>query len=149
MTAPEMGSLSGTEGWRNTFRDSQARAAEIGKKLHVIQEVTAEDVRDTEDEMPVRDRLEDIHAQPLPEFYHPLLMAGWAEMTPRVGESQEIFMAAVFTCHAGKAVVQIAAIEIAIDHLRDRGPPESVLPGDMLVMEPVCQTPVYPSTSSR
>jgi hypothetical protein len=28
----------------------------------------------------------------------------------------------------GKAVVQIAAIEIAIDHLLDIGPPETILP---------------------
>ena len=38
--------------------------------------------------------------------------------------------------HTGKAVVQIAAIEIAIDHLLDIGPPESVLPGEMLVIDP-------------
>jgi hypothetical protein len=45
-------------------------------------------------------------------------------------------MAAAFTFHAGKAVVQIAAIEIAIDHLLDIGPPESVLPGEMLIIDP-------------
>ena len=32
-------------------------------------------------------------------------------------------MAAFFAYHAGKAVVQIVAIEIAIDHLLDIGPP--------------------------
>jgi hypothetical protein len=48
-------------------------------------------------------------------------------MTALAGECQEIFMAAVFAFHAGKAVVQITAIEIAIDHLLDIGPPESVL----------------------
>ena len=37
-------------------------------------------------------------------------------------------MAAVFAFHAGKPVVQIAAIEIAIDHLLDIWPPETVLP---------------------
>jgi hypothetical protein len=42
-------------------------------------------------------------------------------------ECQEIFMTAIFTLHAGKAIVHIAAIEIAIDHLLDIGPPESVL----------------------
>jgi len=42
-------------------------------------------------------------------------------------EGQQIFMTAIFTLHAGKAVVQIAAIEIEIDHLLDIGPPESVL----------------------
>ena len=44
-------------------------------------------------------------------------------------------MATVITFHAGKAVVQITAIEIAIDHLLDIGPPESVLPGEILVID--------------
>ena len=69
-------------------------AAEIGEKLPVVQKVTTQDLRDadtlkgTSDEMPVRDLLEDIHAQPLPEFHHQFLMAGWAEMTPHAGEGQ-------------------------------------------------------------
>jgi hypothetical protein len=33
------------------------------------------------------------------------------------GECQEVFVATVFTLHAGEAVVQIAAIEIAINLL--------------------------------
>ena len=45
-------------------------------------------------DMTVGDLLEDTHAEPLPEFHHALLMAGWAEMTPLAGECQEIFM-----CH--------------------------------------------------
>jgi len=44
-------------------------------------------------------------------------------------------MAAVFTFHAGKAVVQITAIEITIDHLLDIGSPESVLPGEMFIVD--------------
>ena len=76
----------------------------------------------------MRNLLEDIYAEPFPEFHHPLLVAGWAEMTPFAGECQEVFMAAIFAFHAGKPVVQIAAIEIAVDHLLDIGPPEAVLP---------------------
>jgi hypothetical protein len=33
------------------------------------------------------------------------------------GEGQEVFVAAIFTLHAGKAVVQIAAIEIPVNDL--------------------------------
>ncbi len=44
-------------------------------------------------------------------------------------------MATVFTFHTGKAVMQIAAIEIAIDYLLDIGPPESVLPGEILIKD--------------
>jgi hypothetical protein len=45
-------------------------------------------------------------------------------------------MAAIYSFHTGKTVVQIAVIEIAIDHLLDIGPIETVLPGKMLVIDP-------------
>ena len=136
MTAPGRGSCSGPVSWIKTFRESQARATEIGTTRPIVQDVTEEECRETEDDRPVGDRREDISAQPLPEFDHPRLMAGRAEMAARAGECQEIFMAAVFTFHAGTPGVQIAALESARDHLRDVGPPESVVPGDMLVINP-------------
>ena len=43
------------------------------------------------------------------------------------GQCQKVFMAAIFAFHTGKSVMQIDASEIAIDHLLDIGPPESVL----------------------
>jgi hypothetical protein len=55
-------------------------------------------------------------------------MAGWAKVPALARKCQQVFMAAVFAFHTGKAVVQIAAIEIAIDHLLDIRPPESILP---------------------
>jgi hypothetical protein len=45
--------------------------------------------------MTVRNLFENIHAQPLPEFHHALLMAGGAEVTALAGKGEEIFMAAV------------------------------------------------------
>ncbi len=56
-------------------------------------------------------------------------------MAALAGKCQQIFMAAVFAFHTGKAVMQIAAIEIAIDHLLDIGPPEAVLPGEILIID--------------
>ena len=49
--------------------------AEIGKKLPIVEKVTAEDFRDAEYEMPVRNFLEDIRAEPFSEFHHAFLMA--------------------------------------------------------------------------
>lgn len=43
-------------------------------------------------------------------------------------EGQELFMAAILAFHTGKAVVQIAAVEAAVNDLLQIGPPESVLP---------------------
>jgi hypothetical protein len=42
-------------------------------------------------------------------------------------EGQELFVAAVFAFHTGKAVVEIAAVQIPINHLLDVRSPESVL----------------------
>ena len=77
--------------------------------------------------MPVRNLLEDIHAEPFPEFHYALLIAGGAEMTPLAGECQGVFVAAVFAFHTGKPVVDVAAIQIPINHLLDVRSPESVL----------------------
>ena len=102
--------------------------AQIGKELSVIEKISAQNLRDAEDEMPVGNLLEDIHTEPFPELHHALLMAGWAKMTALAGEGQQILMAAVMTFDTGKAVVRIAAVEIPMDHLFDIGPPETVLP---------------------
>jgi len=66
-------------------------AAEIGKKLPIVEKVTAEDFRYAEHEMPVRNLLEDIHAEPLPEFHHAFLVAGWAKVAALAGTCQQIF----------------------------------------------------------
>ena len=67
-------------------------------------------------------------AQPFAELNHPFLMAGGAKVATLTGKRKQIFMPAVFAFHTGKTVVQIPAIEIAIDHLLDIWPPEAVLP---------------------
>jgi hypothetical protein len=102
--------------------------AEGGKKFSIIQKVATKNLRNTEHEMPVRNLFEDVHAEPLPEFHYALLMAGWTEVAALAGKSEEIFMAAVFAFHTGKAVLQIAAIQITVDHLCDIRPPETILP---------------------
>ena len=44
------------------------------------------------------------------------------------GEGQEVFVAAIFTLHAGKAVVQIAVIEIPVNELLKISSPGPILP---------------------
>ena len=82
----------------------------------------------------MRHLLEDIHAEPLAEFHHALLMAGWAEMAALAREGQQIFMAAVFAFDTGKPVAQITTIEITIYNFFDIRPPESVLPRETVVI---------------
>jgi hypothetical protein len=83
------------------LQGSPGTAAQIGKKLPAIQEISTQNLRDAEYEMPVRNLLEHIHTEPFPEFQNALLMAGWAEMPAAAGECQERFMAAVFASHSG------------------------------------------------
>ncbi len=110
------------------FQGLPCTAAETGKKFPVVKKIPAEDFWEAKNEMPVGYLFEDIHAEPFPEFHHALLVAGRTKMTPFAGECQKIFVAAVFAFDAGKAVDQIAAIEITVDHLFDIRPPEAILP---------------------
>jgi hypothetical protein len=50
------------------------------------------------------------------------------------GEGEKIHMAAVFTFDAGKAVVQVAAIDIMANHLLYIEPPEAILSGEILII---------------
>ena len=74
-------------------------AAQIGKKLPIVEKVTAEDFGEDKDEMMVRNLLDDIRAEPFPEFHHAFLMAGRTEMTVLAREGQKIFMAAILAFH--------------------------------------------------
>jgi hypothetical protein len=51
------------------------------------------------------------------------------------GNCQAIFMAAILAFHTGKAVVQIAAIQIPINHLLNVRPPEPVLSLTMFIVD--------------
>jgi hypothetical protein len=81
------------------------------------EKVTAEDFRDAEDDMSVGNLPEHVGTEPFPEFHHPLLMAGRTEMTALAGEGQKIFMVAIPALHPGKAVVQVAIVQVAVNDL--------------------------------
>lgn len=96
------------------FQGFPCATAETCKQFSVIKKIPAEDFGDTEDEMTMGHILEDIHAQPFPEFHHALLVAGRAEMAAFTREGKQIFVAAVFAFHTDKAVAQIAAIQMQV-----------------------------------
>jgi len=62
-------------------------------------------------------------------------MTGGEEVTPIAGEGQVIFIATVQTFYTGKAVVQIAAIEITLNHLLNVRPLEAVLLGKIIIID--------------
>jgi hypothetical protein len=83
----------------------------------------------------VRHGLDDIAAQPLTEFHHTLLMARGAKMPPLARKGQKVLMTAGPATHPRKAVVQVAAVQVAIDHLPDIGPEKPVLPLKTLLID--------------
>jgi len=99
------------------FQRFPGASAQLGEKLPVVKEITAQDLRDAEDKMPVGNLFEDIRAEPLPEFHHAFLVAGGTEVPALAGKSQPIFMAAVLAFDLGKAVMRVAAVEIPVNDL--------------------------------
>ncbi len=134
MTAPGRGSFSGTACWIKNLQGFPGAAAEPGKKLSVIQEVTAQNLRDAENEMTMRRLFEDIHAEPFAKLHDALLMTGRVEVSSFTRKRQQVFMPAVFASDTGKAMMQISAIKITINHLLDIRPPEAVLFGEVFVV---------------
>jgi hypothetical protein len=85
---------------------------------------------------------EHVGTEPFPEFHHPLLMAGGAEACPRENggdgacrRSQKIFMVAILALYPGKAVVQVATVQVAVNDLLEVRPPKSVRPFEPLLVD--------------
>jgi hypothetical protein len=57
-------------------------------------------------------------------------------MTALAGEGKKILMVAVSTFHAGKAIVQVAAIKITVNDLQEIGTEESVGPLKPFLVDP-------------
>jgi len=102
--------------------------------------------------MPVGNLPKYVGTEPFPEFHHPLLMAGGTEACPRENGGdgacparagfplrfnigQKIFMVAIPALHPGKAVVQVATFQVAVNHLLEVGPPEPVRPFEPLLVD--------------
>jgi hypothetical protein len=117
-----------------TLQRLPGATAKGGKEFSIVKKIPPENLRNAENKMPMCNLFEDFHAQPLSEFHHTFLMAGWAKMAAFAGECQQVFMAAVFAFHTGKAAVQIATIQIAVNHLLKIRPPETVLPRETVVV---------------
>ena len=56
-------------------------------------------------------------------------------MTALAGESQKIFMVTIPALHPGKAVVQVAALQVAVNDLPKVRPPETVPPFEPFLVD--------------
>ena len=84
--------------------------------------------------MAVRDGLENFLAEPLPEFHNTFLMTRWTEMPSLTRKCQKILMPAVVTPDTCKAIMEYAAIKVAMDNLSHIGPKISILLGKTVIV---------------
>jgi len=75
----------------------------------------------------VRDIEKECLPHPFAPLLQPLRVAGEAEPPGAAGEHDQPLLATVGTADAGKPATRIAAVKVALDHLLDNGPEETVL----------------------
>ena len=102
------------------------RPSEFCQQLSVMEEEAAQDLRNTQYEVPVGDGLEHVRAKPLPEFHDTFLMAGWAEISSLAGEGQQPFCSAPIAANPGEAVVQVTTLQVPDDYLPEIRSPEAI-----------------------
>jgi hypothetical protein len=68
----------------------------------------------------VGNRFEDLGAEPLAELHHAFLVTRWAKVTAFARIGQQIFVSAILATHPRKANVHIAALQVAIDSLKEK-----------------------------
>jgi len=71
--------------------------------------------------------LEDLLKEALAELHHPFLVAGGAEVATLTREGNKVFMSAALAPHTGEAIMEDAAMQVAIDELPYVGTEEAVL----------------------
>ena len=101
--------------------------AQGAQQLAVVFEITAQHFWESEDILAVGNRLENLLCRPLGKRQHSLLVAGGAEVPPLAGEGQKVFMCAPAAAHAGKATMQVSAVQILVNDLADDRAPEAIL----------------------
>jgi len=101
--------------------------AKISQKPALVLEEDAEHFWDGEDDLAVRDIQKKLLSHPLAPLLKPLGVAGRTKSSGVTGEHQEAFLPTVGTADAGKSATGVTAVEIALDHLLDDGPEETVL----------------------
>ena len=118
------------------------------KQRTVVEEVTAQDFRDAEDNVTMGNLFQNLSAHPFAKLNHSLLVAGGTEVSALAREGQKIFMAALCTSDSGKAVAQNATVQIAVDHgpqigtVKPIGPLKALLIDLFKVLEMILHTPV-------
>jgi hypothetical protein len=104
-------------GLEKDFQRVPCTTARFGEESSIIEEVSPEDLGYAKNEMTVRYGLVDFFTDPFPELHYPSLVRGGAEMATLTREGKKVFVSAALALHTGEAIIEDAAIQVAIDGL--------------------------------
>ena len=110
-------------------------AGDLAEQATTVQTVGAQSLGDGEHHLSVRHRREECRVQPLRPAGEPFCVAAGAEVATLAGEGQQILVRTVVAADAGEAVLQHAAGEERVGHLRDDGTPGAVLAREAVVID--------------
>ena len=110
--------------------------AQLRQELSVVFEIDARQNRDAEDELSVRDGIEDVVGDVFPELNRFLGMTARAKPASFTRECQKVLMPAlrIGAAHPGKPLVQVSASQVFLNHIIHHRPEEPVMFPAMLVI---------------
>ncbi len=121
MLAPGTAPSRGTADFKKalvTFHAQVLGLPSRERSYAVVHEIDPEAFGYAEDPVSVRNFLENVGQQPFAVFDDPLPMARGAKVAALARKRQKIFVAAMVASDPGEAASQVAAVRIAIDHIR-------------------------------
>jgi hypothetical protein len=90
---------------------------ELAKQFAIVLEISAENDREAEYVLSVRDRVQDVLPQMRTKLDNFLRMTTRAKPSAAATESEQVFVAAVWATDSGKSLLQVAAFQIPFDNL--------------------------------
>ena len=114
---------------------SPGAARQLSWEQPVVAEEHSQPLGDGEDDLSVGDVLEHISLGPVRPQELALLLAAWTQTPKLAREIDEELMPAVRASHSGNAVVEHAAIEIAVDRWLDAAAQVAMLPLKLLLVD--------------
>ena len=100
---------------------------EVIEELSLEAEEQPQHLRNSKDNLAMRNIQKKLFSHPLAPILTALGMARWTESAGLAGKHQETLLPTVGTPDAGKAAHRIAAVEIALDNILDDRPEISIL----------------------
>jgi len=117
------------------FEGSPGTTGELAQKLPVVAEEDPQALGHREDHLAVGNILEQLLVGPVRPQELALLVAAWTQTPKLAREGDEELMPAVQASHSGDAVVEHAAIEIAVDGWLDAAAQVAVLFLEVLLVD--------------